>query len=113
MSNDTGHESEEESDEREGPNQQYGFNGKPRSYVNTDSAICISNQKQVHLSSSQSLDHEIIREFTEQCLANDFRTNPETLIDGTSWTVILLRAIALYADHNQNSKTFNSSNSTS
>jgi hypothetical protein len=91
MSNDTGHESGEESDEREGQNQQYGFNGKPRSYVNTDSAIFISNQKQLRLSFSQSLDHEIIRKFTEQCLANDFRTTLETLVDGTSWTVILRR----------------------
>jgi hypothetical protein len=104
MSNDTGHESGEESDEREGPNQQYVFNGKPCSYVNIYSAIFISNQKQLRLSSSQSLDHEISRKFTEQCLANDCRTTLETLIDGTSWTVILLRAIALYADNSEESR---------
>jgi hypothetical protein len=75
-----------------------------RSYVNTDSAIFISNQKQLRLSSSQSLDYEIIGKFTEQCLANDFRTTLETLIDGTSWTVILLRAIALYADNSEESR---------
>jgi hypothetical protein len=45
-----------------------------------------------------------IRRFIEQCTANDFRTNLESLVDGVTWKIILLRAKALYTDSSSESR---------
>jgi transposase InsO family protein len=86
------------------PKQQIGFNGQVRSILNTDSSIFISNQKQIRLTSGHALDHDIIRKFCDQCLASDFRTTIEGLIDEVTWKVITLRALSLYADNSSKSK---------
>lgn len=87
-----------------GPKPRYGFNGKPKSITKPDASFFVSNQKLIRLSSSQSLDFDSIRRFVEQCTSNDFRTSLESLVDGVTWKVILLRAKALYADSSSESK---------
>jgi hypothetical protein len=87
----------------EGPRAQYGFNGQIRSLVNADSSFFISNQKQLRLTSGQTLDHDIVRKFCDQCLANDFRNTVESLIDDVTWQIILLRAESLVADNSSKS----------
>ena len=93
----------DDSREKEGPRAQYGFNGQIRSQINTDSSFFISNQKQLRLTSSQILDHDIVRRFCDQCLAHDFRNTVESLVDEITWEIILLRAKSLVADNSSKS----------